>query len=552
MEDALKSIATTKKDGVLVLLSDGGITNVQAVLQLAASYTQIRIFTIGIGNSVSQELMQGLANVGKGKCEFIGSADSDAIRTKVMSQLLRSQNKRSDHNLLDISFASNTENTNENPHNYIMIPEQIDTIYDGDNNVAFIFSENPISKIQYNRNLTEITIESVKYEGNPLHRVAGTKLINNYMQRKSSLIQSIQQDAAKITITKISKNIGILSAYTSFIAVEYRMGADRTLDMSTFKEIPLQYEMKSSCNDSFGRSGFTHIGINTIGQSLKNANVNIMAAPALPWISSGINSRRGVHDKGMVSQQGFVESTISNARSTTKQTQDITNYMGQVSQKNSGSQKYLYDNSRPTTKQSQHITNYMGQVSQQQNLGSQKYFYDQARPTMKTTTHVSGYMGSVSGYDEPDLNTCMTNYAYNFSEVEKREKQRHCTRKYDYAASFDTAKFNNVFDGHTRNLSSGQPEQVQSLDHTSETAISLPHVKISLPNLENCSFVGKSLLMSNKNEKLSMSHSVNVGDYIALTNSSPNKGTYKVISIGSDSAPWVLERVSNSIPVSTL
>ena len=67
-------------------------------------------------------------------------------------------------------------------------------------------------------------------------------------------------------------------------------------------------------------------------------------------------------------------------------------------------------------------------------------------------------------------------------------------------------------------------------------------VKLYIGNISECAFVGK-FLMSSVNRKLELDSNLNVNEYIELTDESPNKGIYKVISLGSDKTPWVLERI---------
>lgn len=89
---ALKSVLETPRHGSLprqvVVLTDGEVTNTDAVLALAAEHARdARIFTFGIGTSASHHLVRGLARAGRGVAEFIHPGER--IEPKVVRQFGR-------------------------------------------------------------------------------------------------------------------------------------------------------------------------------------------------------------------------------------------------------------------------------------------------------------------------------------------------------------------------------------------------------------------------------------------------------------------------------
>jgi len=72
----------------IVLLTDGQVCNTKEVINIARkNAATASIYTIGIGNGVSHELVEGLAEAGSGAAEFV--AGSERLESKVVRQLQR-------------------------------------------------------------------------------------------------------------------------------------------------------------------------------------------------------------------------------------------------------------------------------------------------------------------------------------------------------------------------------------------------------------------------------------------------------------------------------
>jgi Vault protein inter-alpha-trypsin domain/von Willebrand factor type A domain len=241
--DAYQSIKRGEKSGAIILLTDGGISNVNEVLRLVKSNQEVNVFTIGIGQSVSQQLVQGMADEGNGKAEFVDHSGSQ-LQSKVISQLKKAETSIRRYQK-DNSININVEGE------YKMIPEKVPTLYENDVNTFYVLSQNPVKSMTYTQKLESydrtinLPLETVNYEGYPIHRMAGVKLLESlYHHKEGSQIPHLKEDPMKNEIISVSQNLGILSKHTSFVGVEYREGKDKTTEKATFKEIPLQVAHK--------------------------------------------------------------------------------------------------------------------------------------------------------------------------------------------------------------------------------------------------------------------------------------------------------------------
>ena len=265
MIDVYESIKKTEKHGIILLLSDGGISNTNDVIKLAKSNQHVNIFTIGIGENVSQSLIQGLADCSNGKAEFVNSG-TDQIKEKIIAQLKRAQ-----------TFSRNQKN-NEIKINtfgsHKLVPERIPTLYENDINTFFVFSEAEIKSITYIQTLddghsfnNDIPIVLIDNENYPLHRMAGIKIIDELSSHPiGSKIPHQKQDPYKLEIISASLNLGILSNYTSFVGVEVRETSNKTTQECTMVEIPLQIPKKYN-NESESKGSNSSSGLSSKSSS---------------------------------------------------------------------------------------------------------------------------------------------------------------------------------------------------------------------------------------------------------------------------------------------
>lgn len=70
----------------IFLLTDGAVYNVPELVQLVRKQKNTRVFTFGMGDGCSTELIRDVAKAGNGKATFV--KDSDRLQSKVIKSLL--------------------------------------------------------------------------------------------------------------------------------------------------------------------------------------------------------------------------------------------------------------------------------------------------------------------------------------------------------------------------------------------------------------------------------------------------------------------------------
>ena len=316
MEDIYKGLG--RDAGNIIFLSDGGVSNTDQVVKLVSQNKSVKVYTIGIGKSVSQDLIQRMADNSGAVAEFINSGD-DQLREKVLAQLRRVQEstrKCQQNNELKIDVDG-----------VYKIISQPMLLYENDVNTFYIFSANPIRSITYNQynsegnllNTITLYASHVSMTGSMIHKMAGIKLMDSILNEESntsgSQISRIQQQSSsKDEIIKISQNIGILSKWTAFVGVAViNTISDGIVRTPLLKKIPLQHPNKYAFDvnkmlpkdydgDWFDSEPVistrgshllhpkVHLGINTVGSSLQNCTYDI-PNPKIhvsPWMSSTI------------------------------------------------------------------------------------------------------------------------------------------------------------------------------------------------------------------------------------------------------------------------
>lgn len=237
----------------IFLLTDGEVTNTQECIDAVRNNADTtRVFTFGIGDEASVALVQGMAEAGEGKPEFIRSGDP--MEEKVMRQLHRALKPAFTDIKMDWGDVADGQLLQQTPYRF-------PPLFAGGRIIIFGFMPAgakagkvtltaETAKGQFK---TEVEIDPSKAApGQLLHRLAARSLIRDVQDKRSylhdekgKLQAKYKESDVRAEIVSISTRTGIVSPYTAFVAVEKRKEATQG-DMQVRKiEIQKQQAQQS-------------------------------------------------------------------------------------------------------------------------------------------------------------------------------------------------------------------------------------------------------------------------------------------------------------------
>lgn len=279
------SNASPIKNTVIILITDGSINRTTEVFRLIQKNPMISIFSLGVSNNVSQYLIKGVAARSGGRSAYVGSGETDnkTVQKKVHELMNHAKTSlRKQLAIYDLVFKCESTPT------FVSEPQPL---YEKVDNTLYAFTETPVTAIEFSmietlngekvtKTQTIIPKELTDCDF-LLHKIGGGKLIRNLetkikseskrmkivkpspvLEESGKPVSSPESDETTITefntnlkndIIEVSTDLGILSKYTAFIAVEHILNPD-TGEM-VFCEIPLQAQdndSESEYNESSG------------------------------------------------------------------------------------------------------------------------------------------------------------------------------------------------------------------------------------------------------------------------------------------------------------
>ncbi|GBB90907.1 hypothetical protein RclHR1_00180045 [Rhizophagus clarus] len=242
----------------IFLITDGEVWNVDEVVELVSKNEEkkkddLRLFSLGIGDSVSHNLVESVARAGKGYAQFV--TNDERMDKKVIEMLknaLKPPIKDYKITWTDADLLESTEDDNQSAISFMsdeteslpstkvqQAPYIIPQTYTGIRFIVYCILEKDIEPrkiialkaISHDDHpiVLDIPLDPVTLQGSKIHRLAARKLIQDLDDKKSFIHKHpknvgkyIPASFVKRHIVNLGKTYNLASKYTSFIAIDER------------------------------------------------------------------------------------------------------------------------------------------------------------------------------------------------------------------------------------------------------------------------------------------------------------------------------------------
>ncbi|CAG8584774.1 41229_t:CDS:2 [Gigaspora margarita] len=283
--DPLKWAFENSRDDMptsVFLLTDGEVYNVDQIIELIKSNEEkkrddLRVFSIGIGDSVSHHLVESVSRAGKGYTQFVTS--NERMDKKILGMLknaikppFKDYNITWSKQILEDSLSIETKPVNKPTSSFISFfsnnakpppdtqtiftdmklqqaPFLIPPIYPGARFIIYCILEKDVepckeiilSAISQDGPMKlSIPLDPVALQGTKIHTLAARKLIQD-LEEGTSFIhkhprnkgKNIPDSLIREHIVKLGVTYSLASKYTSFLAVDER-GSELVAEAKTF------------------------------------------------------------------------------------------------------------------------------------------------------------------------------------------------------------------------------------------------------------------------------------------------------------------------------
>ena len=227
----------------VILITDGEIGNESEIMELIKEGDHgSRLFTVGIGYGPNEYFIRQLTRVAGGTSELI--APGERIEPKILRLFKQVMSERIGD--LKIDWNNGNLQTEQAPFNPVLFARESMSVFARAKEGLNIPKEIPVSlMVGKSRKEWSIPVQEVRGEGAPVHLLWAKERIRDLEEGTSegftrgSMQTERREKQVRDEIIHLSRDYSILSRETSFVAVEKRVGDERTTGDAVLRKVPV-------------------------------------------------------------------------------------------------------------------------------------------------------------------------------------------------------------------------------------------------------------------------------------------------------------------------
>jgi Ca-activated chloride channel family protein len=241
----LKQICSSKRkvhdpEMDIVLLTDGQVGNESEILKLIRKNSAVvRVFPVGIGAGCNEYFIKGLARAGGGVSEFI--FPGERIEPKVLGVF----GKLNEEVVTDLDISWGASPVEQAPASAAVFTNSAATFFARIPGGSVGKRELKVKgKVDGRKKVWEVEVVDLDEQSLPIPTLWARERIRDLEESDDALLSGSRQRERKMgqvnaRVVEISKNYGLLSQLTSYVAIEQREERDKTTGEVTLRKIPV-------------------------------------------------------------------------------------------------------------------------------------------------------------------------------------------------------------------------------------------------------------------------------------------------------------------------